>query len=101
MKKSIPHDEAMAQMFADNPQCAVELMHELCQQANDLEDENTTLRRQVDWLARELEKESYLNSAEDWKAMAKKETQKLEAENADLKKTTAGRVGEVLDADRS
>ena len=71
MKKSIPHDEAMAQMFADNPQRAVELMHELCQQANDLEDENAALRRQVEWLAQERASVSYSFDAEDWMRMAK------------------------------
>lgn len=71
MRKSIPHDEAMAQEFAENPQAAVELMHELCRQANDLEAENAALRRQVEWLAQELARQGYAFTAEDWMKLAK------------------------------
>ena len=71
MRKSIPHDAAMAQEFAENPQAAVELMHELCRQANDLEDENAALRRQVAWLAQELARQGYAFTAEDWMKLAR------------------------------
>ena len=81
MRKSIPHDEAMAQEFAENPQAAVELMQELCRQANDLEDENASLRRLVKWLACELEKQSYSFTAEDWMKLAKEGTKNGEVEN--------------------
>lgn len=73
-KKSIPHDEAMAQEFAAHPEQTVELMHELSRQANELEEENEHLTRQVKFLARELEKQGYAFTAEDWMAMAERET---------------------------
>lgn len=74
-RKSIPHDEAMAQEFAAHPEQAVELMHELARQANELEEENAHLTRQVRFLARELEKQGYAFTAEDWMAIAERETE--------------------------
>lgn len=69
--KSIEHWEAMKQRFAQHPEEAVEYVRELVRQANDLEDENTALRRQVEWLAQELARQGYAFTAEDWMKLAR------------------------------
>ena len=69
--KSIDHWEAMKQRFAQHPEEAVEYVRELVRQANDLEDENTALRRQMEWLAQELARQGYAFTAEDWMRLAR------------------------------
>lgn len=79
--KSIEHWEAMKQRFAQHPEEVVEYVRELVRQANDLEDENAALRRQVEWLAQELARQGYAFTAEDWMKLAKEGTKNGEVEN--------------------
>lgn len=63
----LPSDEVILKDCARCPEFVVRVLR-------DMEKENAHLKRQVEFLARELEKQGYAFTAEDWMAMAERET---------------------------
>lgn len=64
----------LAEKIKDSEHRHSEIRRGLEARIADLETENTHLERQVKFLARELEKQGYAFTAEDWMAMAERET---------------------------
>lgn len=63
----LPSDEVILEDCARCPEFIVIVLR-------GMERRNTHLKRQVEFLARELEKQGYAFTAEDWMTMAERET---------------------------